>query len=125
MANCTVETGLLRKKPCGHVAVATCLTCDQPLCIDHAVAQLSATGQRTGKFMCKECVAAEKEHAKNLAAVARSQEAKKLAAMERSVREQAAPAAAKKPAAGAPAATAEQPKDLDAIEFTPKDGKPG
>ncbi|MGE0874694.1 MAG: hypothetical protein AB7O31_08500 [Burkholderiales bacterium] len=128
MSTCTVETGLLRKKPCGHVAVAACLNCDQPLCIEHAIAQLSAAGQRTGKFMCRECAAAEKEHAKNMAAVARAQEAKKLAAMEKAVHAQPAnPAAAKKPVAGTPHAPASDApaKEPDALEFTPKDGKFG
>jgi hypothetical protein len=135
MSTCTIETGLLRKKPCGHVAVANCLNCDQPLCVEHTVAQLSDAGKRTGKFMCHECDAAAKEHAKSMAAVARAQEAKKLAALDKAAREQAAaPAAPKKPAASTPStpstphalaqpAPAEQPKEPDALEFTPKDGK--
>jgi len=132
MDTCTIETGLFRKKPCGHNAVARCLNCDQPLCIDHAVAQLSEAGKKTGKFLCKECADAAKEQAKSLAAVARAQEAKKLAGVEKEMRAQATAAAApKKPAAGAPAAAAgaapaEAPKeDLGALEFTPKGGKPG
>ena len=133
MDTCAIETGLFRKKPCGHVATTKCLNCDVPLCVDHAVAQLSETGHRTGKFMCKECVAAAKEQAKGLAAVARSQEAKKLAAADRSVREQvAAPAAARKPVAGpshAPTqpAAPQKPAEPEALEFTPskKGDKPG
>ena len=131
MNTCTIETGLLRKKPCGHAAVARCLNCDQPLCVEHAVAQLTGGGQRTGKFMCQECVAAAKEHAKGMAAVARSQEAKKVAAIDKALREQmAAPPPPKKPAASTPPAPAqpapaEQPKEPDALEFTPKDGKLG
>jgi len=131
MNTCTIETGLFRKKPCGHVAIAKCLSCDQPLCIEHAVAQLSGTGHRTGTFLCKECVAAAKEHEKNMAAVARSQEAKKVAAIEKDLRNQAAGhAAPKKPAAGvapAPAqsAPAAKPAEHDALEFTPKDDRPG
>jgi hypothetical protein len=131
MNTCTIETGLLRKKPCGHAAVARCLNCDQPLCVEHAVAQLTESGQRSGKFMCQECVVAAKEHAKSMAAVARSQEAKKVAAIDKALREQmAAPPAPKKPAASPPQAPAEpapapgeQPKQPDALEFTPKDGK--
>jgi hypothetical protein len=129
MNTCTIETGLLRKKPCGHVAVARCLNCDQPLCVEHSVAQLTDAGQKTGKFMCPECVAAAKEHAKSMAAVARSQEAKKLAALDKSLREQlVAPAPAKKPTASthhAPAqpAPAEKHKQPETPEFTPKDGK--
>jgi hypothetical protein len=85
--------------------------------------------------MCQECVAAAKEHAKSMASVARSQEAKKLAALDKALREQlAAPPPPKKPAAGTPAGTphapaqpapAEQPKEPDVLEFTPKDGKLG
>ena len=129
MNTCTIETGLFNKKPCGHAAVANCLNCDQPLCVEHAVPQLSEGGQRTGKFMCKECVAAAKEHAKSMAGVARSQEAKKLAALEKSARDQiAAPPAPKKPVGAPPQApaqpaAAEQPKEPEALEFTPKDGK--
>ena len=128
MNTCTIETGLLRKKPCGHAAVATCLNCEQPLCTEHAVARLSEAGQRTGKFMCKECTVAAKEHAKSMAGVARSQEAKKLAVLEKTARVAAAapPAPPKKPAAApqapAQAAPAEQPKESGALEFTPKDG---
>ncbi len=131
MNTCTIETGLLRKKPCGHAAVAHCLNCEQPLCVEHAVAQLSDAGQKTGKFMCKECTAAAKEHAKSMVAVARTQEARKLAALEKTTREQlAAPVVAKRPTASpaqAPAqpAAAEQPKQPEALEFTPKDGKSG
>jgi len=131
MTTCTIETGLFRKKPCGHVAIAKCLSCDQPLCIEHAVAQLSGTGHRTGTFLCKECVAAAKDREKNMAAVARSQEAKRVAAIEKGLREQAAGhAPTKKPASGsahAPAqpAPAEKHVEPEALEFTPKDGKFG
>lgn len=130
MDTCTIETGLLRKKPCGHTAVARCLNCDQPLCVEHSVAQLSEAGHKTGKFLCHECAAAAKEHAKTMAAVARAQEAKKLAALDKAAREvAAAPAAPKKPPASTPAqapappAAAEKPKEPDVLEFTPKDGK--
>lgn len=121
MTTCTVETGFLRKKPCGHVASAKCLNCDQPLCVEHAIAQLSEAGHRTGKFMCKECSVAAKEQAKALAAVERKQAA--------SGATHKAPAhahAAPKPAAApAPTPTAKPAESLDALEFTPKDGKKG
>ena len=130
MDTCTIETGLLRKHPCGHHAVARCLNCDQPLCVEHAVAQLSEAGHKTGKSMCHECVVAAKEHAKSMAGVARAQEAKKLAALDKAAREvAAAPAAPKKPVpspttqAPAQPAAAEPPKEPDTLEFTPKDGK--
>ncbi|HLY05380.1 MAG TPA: hypothetical protein VKR31_06505 [Rhizomicrobium sp.] len=132
MNTCTIETGLLRKKPCGYAAVARCLNCDQPLCVEHSVAQLTEAGHKTGKFMCPQCVAAAKEHAKSMAAVARSEQAKKLAATDKILREQlvAASAPVKKPAASTPhapaePAPAEKPKEPDILEFIPKDGKLG
>ena len=60
METCTVETGLLKKKPCGSNAVTHCANCEQPLCKQHAVAQKPA-----GKFMCKECDAARRDFEKN------------------------------------------------------------
>ena len=61
---CTVETGLLKKKPCGQPGVTHCLNCEQALCSKHAVPLLNEGGRKTGKFMCKECFAAQKECAK-------------------------------------------------------------
>ncbi len=132
MDTCTIEVGLLRKSACGHAAVARCLNCEQPLCARHAVAQLSDTGKKTGKFMCAECVAAQKEHARSLAAVARREDEEKMLAL---VKGQMAGAATPKtpsrpgatpaqPAASQPAPAAE-PEKLEALEFTPKDGKFG
>ncbi|HEY5897529.1 MAG TPA: hypothetical protein VIV54_08205 [Burkholderiales bacterium] len=60
MEPCTVEVGLLRKKPCGHPSVAKCANCEQPLCAKHAVAQVSAAGKKTGTFLCAPCNAADK-----------------------------------------------------------------
>jgi hypothetical protein len=60
METCTVETGLLKKKPCGHNGVTRCSTCEQPLCKQHIVPQKTA-----GKFMCKECDAARREFEKS------------------------------------------------------------
>jgi hypothetical protein len=133
-ATCSVEVGLLRKKPCGHAAVAECDNCQQPLCTEHAVAQLTDSGKRSGKFLCKECTAAQKEQEKSLAAVARSQEEKKKAAFAKAALESVANPGAKKPVApahapGAPAAPATpaakpaEVEDLGAIEFTPKEKK--
>jgi|RhiMetdeSRZDD1v2_1073273.scaffolds.fasta_scaffold405223_2 hypothetical protein len=53
METCTEEVGLLKKKPCGKPMVAHCVTCEQPLCAAHAVAQVTPAGKKTGKFMCK------------------------------------------------------------------------
>ncbi|MEO8144996.1 MAG: hypothetical protein ABI654_12365, partial [Betaproteobacteria bacterium] len=90
MNTCTIETGLLRKHPCGHAAVSKCQNCEQPLCVEHAVAQLTEGGQRTGKFMCKECVAAVKDYARSMAGVARTQEVRKVAALDKAARDQLA-----------------------------------
>jgi hypothetical protein len=115
---CTVETGLLRKAPCGNTAVAKCANCEQPLCTKHAVAQLSATGKKTGVFLCAECNAAQRQIAKTVAA-------KPLAAAPKPVAPLAKPAAAppKPPAAPSkPAAAPSQPPAENSdgsIEFTP------
>jgi hypothetical protein len=118
METCTVETGLLKKKPCAKPSVTHCGNCEQPLCKDHAVPELGPTRQKTGKFMCKECAVAAKEHDKAVAAVAARDPLKKPAPP-------AAPAAgAPKPAAAvAPAAPAAAPgkeeDSLGGIDFTP------
>ena len=60
MDTCAVEVGLLKKHPCGQNAVAKCANCEMALCTKHAVAQMNAMKQRTGKFMCAECDKANK-----------------------------------------------------------------
>src|SRR4030095_1876906 len=65
METCTVETGLLKKKPCGHPSVTHCANCEQPLCKQHAVAQPREPGKGS-KFMCKECDAARRAFEKNV-----------------------------------------------------------
>jgi hypothetical protein len=118
---CQVETGLLKKKPCGQAGVTHCLNCEQALCSKHAVPLVNDAGHKTGKFECKECFAAQKEAAKIMPA-SPPPAAKKADA----------PAAAPKPAAPAPAAAktaaAAPPKpepkkpDMDnsgPLEFTP------
>ena len=139
MSTCSIEVGLFSKKPCGKASVAACTNCDQPLCVEHAVAQLNEGGHKTGKFMCAECVAAAKEHAKAMVGVAKMQQAKKLAALEKETldRMAAPPATVKKPPplprttqAPAQAAPAEAPKESGPLEFTPsgipkKEGEPG
>lgn len=129
MDTCTIETGLLRRKPCGHAATTRCLNCDQPLCTEHAIAQLAESGARTGKFMCKECAVAEKQHAKAVAAAARNQELRKHNELARATRDQIAhPPAVKKPAAApeaqAPEAAPKAASAPEALEFTPSK-KPG
>jgi hypothetical protein len=141
LGTCGAEVGLLRKKPCGAAAVAACSNCEMPLCTQHAVPELTESGKRSGKFLCKECVEAAKEQAKSLAAVARTQEQKKKAELEKSVMAGINnPPTAKKPAPAAPGAAPaaapagakkEEPRqekaqekkdDSGALEFTPKDG---
>ena len=111
METCTVETGLLKKKPCGSNAVTHCANCEQPLCKQHVVAQKSA-----GKFMCKECDAARREFEKNpppAPAVKKPAEAPKPAPG-------AAPAAATAKEAPKEAPAAAKTVDHgDALEFTP------
>jgi predicted sulfurtransferase len=107
METCTVETGLLKKKPCSHNAVTHCANCEQPLCKQHAVAQKAA-----GKFMCKECDAARRDYEKNTPA----------APVKSPVSPAAAPDAAAKHAAPkeAPKAAAQaKVDDGGALEFTP------
>jgi sRNA-binding protein len=110
---CTVETGLLSKKPCGHAAVTHCMNCEQALCAKHALPELTDAGKKTGKFLCKECEAARREIAKNSAPVV----AKKPA-------EPAKPAAAAKEAPPKEAPAAPKPADDGgALEFTPSKDK--
>src|SRR5919206_2667383 len=60
---CTVETGLLKKKPCGQPAVAKCANCEQPLCSKHTVPQVSG-GKKT--LLCPECARAWKQSEKTV-----------------------------------------------------------
>ncbi len=136
MDTCTIEVGLLRKKPCGHAAVTKCQNCEQPLCLQHAV-PLMADGKKTGKFMCQECEKAHREHDKAVASATRQLGEKKKAEFEKTVRasldaplpgpkKPAVPPAAPAGGAAAPAApAAEAAKEADSLEFTPKDGKFG
>jgi len=92
MEICNVETGLLKKKPCGETAVTHCANCEQPLCAKHAVPQMTA-GKKT--FLCQQCAKAWKQSEKTVGALPPT------------------PAAAPKPAAAAvppkPAAVAAKP----------------
>ena len=124
MENCTVETGLLRKKPCGEPSVTHCENCEQPLCAKHAIAQVSATGRKSGKHLCKDCDASRREYEKRhgpevpAAKPAAAPAAKPAAAPAAPV----APAAKKPaaPASPAPAASKLTEEDsLGSIDFTP------
>ena len=131
MDTCAVEVGLLKKHPCGHAAVAKCANCEMALCTKHAVAQLSPTKQRTGKFMCEECDKAQRSADKGMAAAPQHVAPKPAAP---AVKAGAAPvpnpaAHAAKPAAPAAAQPAAKPaapptkefklEDTGPIEFTP------
>jgi len=112
METCTVETGLLKKKPCGNNAVTHCATCEQPLCKQHVVAQKTA-----GKFMCKECDAARRAFEKNTPPAP----AKTPAAPAPGTNVAAKTAAPKE--AAKPAAAEAKVDDGGALEFTPSTDK--
>lgn len=117
METCTVETGLLRKAPCGHAAVTKCANCEQPLCGKHAIAQLNA-GRKTGKFLCADCNAADRQY-QETAPIPAAAPAKPAAAPVKPP-----PAAAAKPAGEAPQPASEAPKPAEensdgSIDFTP------
>jgi len=132
MDTCAVEVGLLKKHPCAHAAVAKCANCEMALCNKHAVPQLSASKQRTGKFMCAECDKAQRAADKGMAAAPHHAAPKPAAAKPAAApaAKPAAPPPAAKPGApaGAPAAkAAEKPKEPakphdsadDPLEFNP------
>jgi hypothetical protein len=139
MDTCAVEVGLLKKHPCGQNAVAKCANCEMALCTKHAVAQMNAMKQRTGKFMCAECDKANKAADKGMAAAPQHGAPKPAAHAARPPTPPAKPAAAPAPrpaapaakpaaapAAKAPAAPAAKPaeekfklEDTGPIEFTP------
>jgi hypothetical protein len=126
METCTVETGLLKKKPCGQASVTRCENCEQPLCSKHAIAQLKPNGLKSGKFMCKECDAARREFEKNnppeAAAEKKPVEAPKGAAAPAAAKPAAAPAQKAAPPAAKPAE--EKHDDGAPLEFTPSKPKP-
>ncbi len=111
MDTCTVEVGLLRKHACANPSVAKCANCEQPLCTKHALPQHSATGGKTGKFLCAQCNAAAKLYDETAPAAAPAVTAAAPAAAA------AAPAAPKpappKPAPAKPAAVADDSGSLD------------
>src|SRR3954471_1751929 len=139
MEHCTVETGLLRKKPCGQAAVVKCANCERPLCSQHALPQLNEAGHKTGAFLCKECDVAARDYEKRMRytkekAVAKSVMAPpKPAAKPAMAKEQprehrgeiaftaATKAPRQKPPAAAPAAKKPEPprEDSGMIEYTP------
>lgn len=130
MDPCSAEIGLLRKKPCGQPGVTQCLNCERPLCAQHAVAEKTTTGRKSGKFLCKECHAAWKDISDEPIAVpvVKTAAPAKDAAAPKPAAAAAKPAAPKpeqakteaKPAEAKPAETPPaKPADSGMIEFTP------
>jgi len=124
---CTVETGLLKKKPCGQPAVSHCANCEQSLCAKHRVPQLTG-GKKTGGFLCPECARAWRESEKTLGELpptpasalppAEKKPAAAAPAPKPAPKPQAAPAAQKNPEPASP------PEDSGMIEFVPEPKKP-
>lgn len=112
METCTVETGLLRKTPCGQTGVTKCANCERALCSKHAIAQLSASGHKTGTFLCADCKAAQKQYEKTEAARASHAPLKPPPEKPRA----AAPA---KPPAPSPAGKPAAENSDGSIDFTP------
>lgn len=128
METCTVETGLLKKKPCAEAAVTHCVNCEQPLCAKHSVPELNPAGKKTGKFLCKECSVAHREHDKAVGATPLEKPKPTAPPAAAKPAGPTPPGAAAKPAAPAAApaapAAAASPKSkeddsLGAIDFTP------
>jgi len=113
MDTCTIETGLLRKHPCGETAVTKCANCEQALCAKHAVATMSG-GKKT--MLCPECAKAWKQQEKTMGAVpsapAPAPAAKKPAEAPKAAAPKPA-GAAPKPAPAAPKPAAAAPKAED------------
>ena len=138
MDTCAVEVGLLKKHPCGQNAVAKCANCEMALCTKHAVPQLNAMKQRTGKFMCEECNKAHKAADKGMAAAPQHVPPKAAAPAARPAPAAAKPAPAPAPKPAAPTPPAAKPavaptqpagkqefklEETGPIEFTPEKKK--
>ena len=130
---CTVESGLLKKKPCGQPAVGKCANCEQPVCAKHRVPRMSA-GKKIG--LCPECARAWKESEKALGELPSTpasslppQADKPAPAPKAAPKPAAAPAAPKAAPAGAkkpapPAIENSGPLEFTPGEFTPEPKKP-
>lgn len=132
MDTCTVEIGLLRKKPCGQPAVSKCANCEQAICAKHRVPQVVG-GKKTTGFLCPECARAWKQSEKTLGELPPTPaSAGPAAAPEKKPAEKpaghapapAAKAPAAKPPAAKPAAAPEKKpapeiENSGPLEFTP------
>src|SRR5256885_4680692 len=128
MDTCTIETGLLRKHPCGETAVTKCANCEQALCAKHAVATMSA-GKKT--MLCPECAKAWKQQEKTMGTVPSAPtpapQAKKPAEPHKAAAPKpaaAAPQPAPAPAHAAAAKPAEKKPDLSIDQTGPLEFKP-
>ena len=130
METCTVESGLLRKKPCGQPAVAKCANCEQPLCSKHAVPRTSA-GKKM--LLCPECARAWKQSEKTLGelpatpASALPPTENKPAATPAAVKPAPKPQPAAAPKAAPAASKKPEPPPVEnsgPLEFTPEPKKP-
>jgi hypothetical protein len=117
MDTCTIEVGLLKKKPCGQNAVTKCANCEQPLCAKHATSTMSG-GKKT--MLCGECAKAWKDMGDVPATPAA---APKPAAAAPAPKAAHAPAPAPKPAAAAPK-PAPKPAAAPAPKPAPTAAKP-
>jgi len=116
MDTCTIEVGLLKKKPCGQNAVTKCANCEQPLCAKHATGMMSG-GKKT--MLCGECAKAWKD----MGEVPATPAAAPKPAAAPAPKAAQAPAAAPKPAPAAPkpaAAAAPKPAPKPAAAPAPK-----
>ena len=124
MDTCTIETGLLKKKPCGQNAITKCANCEQPLCAKHATSMMSG-GKKT--MLCGECAKAWKDMgdlpstpaaAPKPAAAAPKPAPKPAAAAPKPAPKPAA--AAPKPAPAAPAPAAAAKKEESGLDKKPE-----
>ena len=111
---CTVETGLLKKKPCGQPAVSKCANCEQSLCAKHRVPQTSG-GKKTGGFLCPECARAWRESEKTLGELPPTP----ASALPPAEKKPAAPPATPAPKPAAKKPEPPPPEKSGPLEFTP------
>jgi hypothetical protein len=117
MDTCTIEVGLLKKKPCGQNAVTKCANCEQPLCAKHATSTMSG-GKKT--MLCGECAKAWKDMGEVAGTPAAAPAAKKPAEAPKAAAPAHAPAPKPAAAAPRPAPAAPKPAPKPAAAPAPK-----